>query len=83
MSFGGWLLKQKKRDDRVGDLARDFIDDKRDQRRNGPHQRNGFSRVSGPYPRGSNFKKWYLYLSRSDAKEAFVEAFVEWIEEQI
>ena len=26
MTFEKWLKKQKKRDDRIGDIARDFID---------------------------------------------------------
>lgn len=69
MTFSSWLLKQDGRDDPVGDLARDYRNDKRCHRK---------GLWWAQLPTGSSWRAWRKYLEGKAAEDALREAYDEW-----
>lgn len=74
-TFAQWLLKQTYRESPIGDLARDFKQDKRDHRIWGRVEYPTYS-----IPQTSDFRTWKIYLDGTAAKDALRDAFHEWID---
>jgi len=77
LSFGRWLAKQKDSDDPIGDLARDYVQDKLGRKAN--DGKPFCSAAYGKLPTSSDFRDWWTYLSSTDADSALVTAFERWI----
>ena len=84
-NFCSWLLRQKDMQDPIGDLARDVQEDinNRKSNPNYPQFANG-ANVRYKFPRySSDFRDWWNYLKGTDAEDAIVRAFKEWINDWV